>query len=106
MDAARRGIKAYQIISKPFNILFGSDEKGFLTLFLISMTLYGLGFPDAAVISAVYSAMFGFSGIAEMGGSSSTGQGKDEGLEDIEKMMDDALSMAEDFKEEKEATNK
>jgi len=104
MDATRAGFKAYKIISKPFNILFGSDQKGFLTLFLISMTLYGLGFPDAAVISAVYSAMFGFSGIAEMGGSASTGQGKDEGLEDMQDMMDDALSMAQDFKEEKEAT--
>lgn len=106
MDAARLGMKTFQILSKPFNLLFGSDQKGFLTLFLVSMTLYGLGFPDAAVISAVYSAMFGFSGIAEMGGSASTGQGKDEGLQDIENMMGDALSMAEDFKEEKEATNK
>jgi hypothetical protein len=106
MDTARLGMKAYQILSKPFNILFGSDQKGFLTLFLISMTLYGLGFPDAAVISAVYSAMFGFSGIAEMGTSASTGQGKDEGLEEMQDMMDDALSMAEDFKEEKEAKNK
>jgi len=104
MDTARLGMKTFQILSKPFNILFGSDQKGFLTLFLISMVLYGLGFPDAAVISAVYSAMFGFSGIAGMGGSASTGQGKSEGLEDIENMMDDALSMAEDFKEEKEAT--
>jgi len=104
MDATRAGFKAYKILSKPFNILFGSDEKGFLTLFLVSMTLYGLGFPDAAVISAVYSAMFGFSGIAETGTSASTGQGKDEGLEDMQDMMDDALSMAQDFKEEKEAT--
>jgi len=104
MDAARLGMKTFQILSKPFNILFGSDEKGFLTLFLISMTLYGLGFPHAAVISAVYSAMFGFSGIAETGTSASTGQGKDEGLEDMQDMMDDALSMAQDFKEEKEAT--
>jgi len=31
-------------------------------------------------------------------------QGKDEGLEDMQDMMDDALSMAQDFKEEKEAT--
>jgi len=104
MDAARLGMKTFQILSKPLNILFGSDEKGFLTLFLVSMTLYGLGFPDAAVISAVYSAMFGFSGIAETGTSASTGQGKDEGLEDMQDMMDDALSMAQDFKEEKEAT--
>jgi hypothetical protein len=106
MDTARLGMKTFQILSKPFNLLFGSDQKGFLTLFLVSMTLYGLGFPDAAVISAVYSAMFGFSGIAEMDGSASTGQGKDEGLEDMQDMMDDALSMAEDFKEEKEAKNK
>jgi len=104
MDAARVGIKTFQILSKPFNIFFGSDQKGFLTLFLVSMTLYGLGFPDAAIISAVYSAMFGFSGIAKMGESSSTGQGNKEGLQDIEEMMGDALEMAEDFKEEKEAT--
>ncbi len=103
MDAARLGMKTFQIISKPFNILFGSDQKGFLTLFLVSMTLYSLGFPDAAIISAVYSAMFGFSGIAEMGESSSAGQGKDEGLQEMQDMMDDALSMAQDFKEEKEA---
>jgi hypothetical protein len=102
-DPALIGVKVMRVLAKPFNLLFGSDERGFITLLLSSLALYAVGFPDAATITSVYSAMFGFKGIGEMQGSTQQAQGKDEGLEDIENMMDDALSMAEDFKDEKEA---
>lgn len=89
-------------VSKPVGIFFGSDERGFMTLLLLCMVSYWQGFPDAATIFAVYSAMFGFSGMLnykDLGGSDSK---DDEKLEDIEGMMNDALSMAEQFQEEQD----
>lgn len=101
-DPGLLGVKVMRVLAKPFSILFGTDQKGFITLLLSTLILYAVGYPDAATITSVYSAMFGFKGIEEMTGSTDQAQGKD-GLEDIENMMDDALSMAEDFKDEKEA---
>lgn len=95
------GMKLVELLSKPFKILFGSDERGFVFLLVFSLAAYFSGYPDAATIIAVYSAMFGYSGISSMQGSSSVGQGNHQGLDDIEDMMGDALEMAEDFQEQK-----
>jgi hypothetical protein len=86
-------------ISKPIGALFGSDERGFFTLLVGCLACYFTGYPDAATIFAVYSAMFGFSGMLDY----SDGSGSDdsqEQLEDMEGMMEDALNMAEEFQEE------
>ncbi|MFB6226296.1 MAG: hypothetical protein ABEJ02_03005, partial [Candidatus Paceibacteria bacterium] len=76
--------------------------KGFMTLLVLCLASFYFGYTDAATIFAVYSAMFGYSGISSMQGSSSVGQGNDEGLDDIENMMNDALDMAEEFQQQKQ----
>jgi hypothetical protein len=100
MKPMQLGMKVMKVVGKPIRMFFGSDEKGFMTLFAAMVLTYFAGYPDAATIIAVYSAMFGYSGIASMQGSSSVGQGNDGGLDDIEDMMGDALEMAEDFQEQ------
>lgn len=86
-------------IKIPISALFGSDERGFFTLLVGCLICYFTGYPDAATIFAVYSAMFGFSGMLEYSDSSDSSDSQEQ-LEDIEGMMDDALNMAEDFQEQ------
>ena len=92
--------KAVSIIAKPFQMFFGSDERGFATLLFACLISYSQGFPDAATILAVYSAMFGYAGMQAYNTESSTET--DDGLEDMQEMMDDALGMAEQFQEQAE----
>jgi len=92
--------KVVKIISKPFKALFGTDERGFVTLLIATIVTYTQGFPDAATIFAVYSAMFGYAGMQVYNTDESTQQ--DQGLEDMQEMMDDALGMAEEFQEQAE----
>lgn len=92
--------KVVGIAAKPVNALFGSDERGFVTLLLATVITYSQGFPDAATIFAVYSAMFGYAGMQVYNTADSTEQ--DQGLEDMQEMMDDALGMAEEFQEQAE----
>lgn len=92
--------KVVSYLAKPVNALFGSDERGFVTLLLATIITYSQGFPDAATIFAVYSAMFGYAGMQAYNTSDSTEQ--DQGLEDMQEMMDDALGMAEEFQEQAE----
>lgn len=100
MGIAKAGMKTTKVLGRPFKIFFGSDEKGFVTLLGLTVITYFSGYPDASIILAVYSAMFGHSGISKGMETTGQGQGKSEGLEDIENMMEDAMDMAEDFKEE------
>lgn len=102
MKPMQLGMKIVKIVSKPVKMFFGSDEKGFMTLLVLCLAAYFFGYPEAATIFAVYSAMFGYSGISSMQGSSSVGQGNQEGLDDIEDMMGDALEMAEEFQEQQD----
>lgn len=92
--------KVVGYLAKPFELLFGSDERGFVSLLLATVISYVQGFPDAATIFAVYSAMFGYAGMQAYNTSDSTEQ--DQGLEDMQEMMDDALGMAEEFQEQAE----
>jgi hypothetical protein len=94
--------KVVKIISKPFKALFGSDERGFVTLLIATIVSYTQGFPDAATIFAVYSAMFGYAGMQVYNDSSSEGSDSKQDLEDMQDMMDDALGMAEEFQEQAE----
>lgn len=106
MGVAKAGMKVTKVLGRPFKIFFGSDEKGFATLLGATIITYFSGFPDASVIFAVYSAMFGHSGISKGMETVEQGQGKSEGLEDIENMMNDAMEMAEDFQEEADKNEK
>jgi hypothetical protein len=100
MGVAKAGMKTMKVLGKPFKIFFGSDEKGFITLLVLTLITYFSGYPDASTILAVYSAMYGHAGISKGMETVEQGQGKSEGLEDIENMMEEAMTMAEDFKEE------
>jgi hypothetical protein len=100
MNIGKLGMKTAKVLGKPVSILFGSDEKGWFTLTAATGILYLSGFPDAAIISAVYSTIFAYSTMQEM--QSAQSSSSENQLEDIEGMMDDALSMAEDFQEEQE----
>lgn len=100
MNVGKLGMKVTKLLGKPLSLFFGSDEKGWFTLTVVAGILYFSGFPDAAIISAVYSTIFAYSTMQEI--QSSQNSSSENQLEDIEGMMDDALSMAEDFQEEKE----
>jgi hypothetical protein len=97
-------MKIMDKISGLVNIFFGSDEKAWFTLTLATAFLYLNGFPDAAIIVAVYSSIFAYGGMqkyndTDTSGSDSTSQDLDE----MQDMMEDALGMAEDFQEDAEA---
>lgn len=98
MNIGKLGMKVTKVLGKPLSMFFGSDEKGWFTLTAFAVVLYFSGFPDAAIISAVYSTIFAYSTMQEIQGAQSSSSGDQ--LEDIEGMMDNALSMAEDFQEE------
>lgn len=93
--------KVVSILAKPVNALFGSDERGFVTLLLATVISYVQGFPDAATIFAVYSAMFGYSGMQAYNTDSSSSE-ENQDLEEMQEMMDEALGMAEEFQEQAE----
>ena len=98
MKVLKTSQKIIGSIQKIVNPFFGSDERGFMTLLVAALVCYGSGFPDAATILAVYSAMFGYAGMqAYNSGESSS---NDE-LENVEEMMEDALGMAQEFQNEK-----
>lgn len=94
--------KVVAIIGKPVSMFFGSDEKSFMTLLAACVLTYIQGFPDAATIFAVYSAMFGFSGMQAYNDTKTESSEPDQGLEDMQEMMNDALGMAEEFQEQAE----
>lgn len=90
-------------VSALVNVFFGSDEKGWATLTFATVLTYLSGYPDAAIILAVYSSIFAYSGIQkynETDTSSSDSTSQD--LEEMQGMMEDALGMAQDFKENTE----
>lgn len=103
MNSMQIGMKIMGKISSLVNVFFGSDEKGWATLTALTAILYLSSYPDAAIIMAVYSSVFAYSGMqkyneTDTSGSDSTSQD----LEQMQGMMEDALGMAEDFKQEAE----
>ena len=99
MKVLKTSQKIIGSIQKIVNPFFGSDERGFMTLLVAALVCYGSGFPDAATILAVYSSMFGYSGMqAYNENTGSSGSASDE-LEDMENMMEEALGMAQEFQE-------
>lgn len=103
MNSMQLGMKIMEKFSGLVNIFFGSDEKAWFTMTLVTVFLYFNGFPDAAIIVAVYSSIFAYGGMQkynETNTSSSDSTSQD--LEEMQGMMEDALGMAQDFKEDAE----
>lgn len=90
-----------EIVSKPFKLLFGSDEKGWFTLTLAAAILYLSNYPDAAIITAVYSTIFAYSGMQKYRDTSSSESSEsNEKMQEIEEQMEMASSMLEQFQQE------
>jgi len=107
MNIFKKGMQATKILAKPFNIFFGSDERSFMTFFGAMLITYFSGFPDAAIILSVYSTIFAFSGMQVYNTGNSTSSKDNKQLENMENMMENAMSMAEEFqKETKEGVEK
>jgi hypothetical protein len=102
------GMKIMNKFSGLVNIFFGSDEKAWFTLTLVTVFLYFNGLPNAAIITAVYSSIFAYGGMQKYNDtqSSSSSNSTNQDLEEMQGMMEDALGMAEEFKEDTEGEQK
>lgn len=105
MKPLQLGMKVTEILGKPVKMFFGSDERGFATLTGASIITYASGFPDAGIIIAVYSTLFGFSGMQKY---STNSNNENDSPFDEEKMMDimgqagEALDEIQDQDEEED----
>lgn len=102
MNVGTLGMKVGNILSKPFQILFGSDERGFATLTASSIILFLSGFPDASIIFAVYSSIFAHSGMQKYSDTSSSEEESpfDEG--EMMEIMGQAGEALEEIQEERD----
>lgn len=101
------GMKIMNKFSGLVNIFFGSDEKAWFTLTLVTVFLYFNGLPNAAIITAVYSSIFAYGGMQKYNETeSSTSDSTSQDLEEMQGMMEDALGMAEDLKQQGEGEQK
>jgi hypothetical protein len=101
MKMLKYQVKFMELISKPVNLLFGSDEKGWFTLTLVTGILYLSNFPDAAIITAVYSTIFAYSGMQKYRDTDSSNSSEsNDKMQEIEEQMEMASSMLEQFQEE------
>lgn len=100
MNVLKIANKVVKLAGKPVSMFFGSDERGFMTLLGVTILLYFSGFPHAATVVAVYSAMFGYAGMQAYNTSNSSSSSDNEELEEIENMMEDALGMAQEFQQQ------
>lgn len=105
MNSFTIGMKLMEILSKPVNMFFGSDERGFATMLALTIASYASGFPDAATILSVYSSVFAYSGMQKYN-STSNNSSSNQDLEEMQEMMDDALGMAQDFQQDTQEVEK
>lgn len=107
MKSMQLGMKIMGKVSSLVNVFFGSDEKGWATLTALTGILYLSSYPDAAIITAVYSSVFAYSGMQKYNETDTSGNDStSQDLEEMQGMMEDALGMAEDFKEDAEGEQK